>query len=74
MKKSLFLLMAMPFAALLNSCETTGDPTAGGIFWSEKKAQQRLIERQQHLDAVNADTQRKQNSAAAKERQIRSLQ
>lgn len=67
-------LLALPVMAVLNSCETTGDPTAGGIFWSEKKAQQRLADRQDRLDTLNEDTRRKQNSAAAKESQIRSLQ
>jgi len=40
-------------ALTLSSCQTTGDPTQGGLFgWSEGKAQQRLGAR----EAVLRDT------------------
>jgi hypothetical protein len=74
MKKSILILLSLPLAALFSSCQTTGDPNAGGIFWSKDKAQQRLDDRQQHLDDVNYDIRRKQNSAAVKEKKIRSMQ
>ncbi len=43
-------------ALAATGCETTGDPNAGGIFWSEKKAQDRLYARQNELNALNRGT------------------
>lgn len=45
-------------SAGLVGCETTGDPTRGGIFWSENKAQQRLQDKQSSLSAIQSDTSR----------------
>jgi hypothetical protein len=40
------------------SCQTTGDPNRGGIFWSERKANERLDDRRGDLGAIEADTAR----------------
>lgn len=71
--RSLSLILA---ASQLVGCQTTGDPTQGGIFWSETKAKQRLRDKEDTLDAINADTSRvnRQNSrlqnSAARKRQF----
>lgn len=41
MRKQSMLVAVVGGVALLASC--TGDPTRGGIFWSEQKAQERVI-------------------------------
>ena len=41
-------------SVLLAACETTGDPTRGGLFgWSETKAQRRLADREAALDHID---------------------
>jgi len=57
-KISVLLLPLALIASLgLTGCETTGDPRQGGLFgWSENKAQGRIHEREDYLDAVNSDT------------------
>jgi len=52
-----FLLLSL-VAVQCTACQTTGDPTRGGIFWSENKAQDRLQERRSELGAIEADTSR----------------
>ncbi len=48
--KSIVPLAALAASLLLSSCETTGDPTQGGLFgWSQGKANQRISAREQHL-------------------------
>jgi hypothetical protein len=47
----------------LCGCETTGDPHQGGIFWSERKAQERLYQKRAELRAVESDTARKNRSS-----------
>ncbi len=55
------------------SCETTGDPTQGGIFWSENKAQDRLAERQAQLEYTESGTAAANRRSAQTQRQIDSL-
>lgn len=55
-------------AALFTGCETTGNPREGGIFWSERKAQDRIDEREDRLDVIEGDTRRVQR----RNRQLRS--
>ena len=76
MKAMIFfhLFGAVMCLTLLNSCETTGDPSTGGIFWSEAKAQQRLADRQNHLDQLDSQTGKTNRSSAYKEQQIKSMQ
>jgi len=54
--KSFYL--ALPLLALsLTSCETTGDPTQGGLFgWSQNQADQRIAERRDALYDIQSDT------------------
>jgi outer membrane biogenesis lipoprotein LolB len=43
---------------LLPGCAVTGDPTQGGIFWSETQAQERLASRQATLNSLENQTHR----------------
>ncbi|HEX8296001.1 MAG TPA: hypothetical protein VF593_06845 [Chthoniobacteraceae bacterium] len=71
MKKLLALLALSSGAVLFVGCETTGDPNAGGIFWSERKAQQRLADREQRLDDIDHDTSRVKRRNRRMENQLR---
>ncbi len=56
-------LAVVVMALTLSSCETTGDPTQGGLFgWSEGKAQQRLGEREAVLQDTRNATGSVENS------------
>ena len=51
------ILLSLGTTLLLTSCETTGDPSQGGLFgWSSNKADQRSAALQQHLQDVDSDT------------------
>ena len=52
------LLAGTTVIVLLSGCETTGDPRSGGLFWSEKKAQDRLAGRTQELQSTQRTAQR----------------
>jgi hypothetical protein len=56
MKKFLLLAILAGTGFAFTGCETTGDPTKGGIFWSEPKAQDRLYQRGAALDQIQSDT------------------
>lgn len=57
--KTLGILLLAGLALLSSTgCETTGDPNSGGIFWSERKAQGRLAERERRLGRTEGDTAR----------------
>lgn len=61
-------LIFLPLAStlLLTSCQTTGDPTQGGLFgWSSSKADQRSAALNQHLHDVDADTAYQKGRSAA---------
>lgn len=77
MKTSFIRLATLGFASLstvlLSSCDVTGDPSTGGIFWSENKAQGRLAERQDKLERVESQTGRTQRKSAETQRQIDAL-
>ena len=59
---------------LVTACETTGDPSTGGIFWSEQKAQGRLADRQNKLETIERRTGQTQRRSAETQRKIDSLQ
>ena len=59
---------------LLAGCETTGDPSTGGIFWSERIAQGRLAERQNKLEHVEKQTHQTNRKSAETKRKIDDLQ
>lgn len=67
------LLITISIAGILTSCQTTGDPSAGGIFWSEKNAQQRLDQKQSELDRLQNKTKAAHEATQAREKTIRSL-
>jgi len=77
MKTSFIRLATLGFASLstvlLSSCDVTGDPSTGGIFWSENKAQGRLAERQDKLERVESQTARTHRKSAETQRQIDAL-
>ncbi len=53
-KKILFLFLAVA----MTGCQTTGDPTKGGLFgWSEKKADKRQEDMKQNLKAEEREGQ-----------------
>ena len=67
MKKLIATLFIAAIACpMLGGCETTGDPNQGGIFWSERKAQDRLAEREATLQREN----RTANRAEAANREL----
>jgi hypothetical protein len=68
------LACASTATLLLSGCETTGDPSTGGIFWSERKAQGRLAERQSKLEHVERQTGQTNRKSAETQRKIDSLQ
>ena len=51
--KHLSALLAGLF--LFTGCTTTGNPKEGGIFWSPKKADERISERQQKIQRAEED-------------------
>lgn len=60
------LLLTLGAISLLTSCETTGDPNQGGLFgWSQGKADQRIEERERHLEYLDRENayQRGRSSA-----------
>ena len=66
---SIRLIIAAAALQCFTSCETTGNPNEGGIFWSERKAQDRLNARESQLSSVERSTAR-QDSAAARRRRM----
>lgn len=57
MKKIPALIMAAVCALVLPSCETTGDPTEGGLFgWSSSKFDQRIADKERTLNNIERDT------------------
>lgn len=71
--RSLILASASVATLACTSCATTGDPSTGGIFWSENKAQDRLAERQGRLEQIERQTGKTQRKSAETQRQIDAL-
>lgn len=67
------LALASAAAIACTSCATTGDPSTGGIFWSENKAQDRLAERQDKLESIESRTNQTNRKSAETQRQIDAL-
>ena len=74
MNKSILLALIAGLGFSLTGCETTGDPTQGGIFWSESKAQDRLRQREDTLDQIHSDTSRVKHRNRELEQQVDSNQ
>ena len=68
--KSAALLGLAAAQLTLTGCVTNGDPTTGGIFWSERANNQRLQGMQSELDAINADNARQLRKQKALESQL----
>lgn len=83
------LLLAGCMSCLLVACETTGDPTQGGLFgWSETKAieRQQALRRQLEITTAGHDAERErqqslqarrsslQRDVAARDQQLRVLE
>ncbi len=67
MKHLSLILLA---AAVLTSCETTGDPNQGGLFgWSQGKGNDRLAVREQRLSELERDNAYQQGRTQELERQ-----
>jgi hypothetical protein len=65
---SLLSLAAVGASLLLTSCETTGDPNAGGLFgWSQSKANYRLQEREQRLNQLERSNAYQEGRSSALE-------
>jgi hypothetical protein len=59
---------AVVFCWLTAGCETTGDPTQGGLFgWSESKAQERQREREARVAGAEAELSNEENRQHALE-------
>ncbi len=62
------LILTLGAISLLTSCETTGDPTQGGLFgWSQGKANQRIDEREQHLQHLDRENSYQRGRSSALE-------
>ncbi|MFV1995512.1 MAG: hypothetical protein ACC661_08745 [Verrucomicrobiales bacterium] len=71
----IFAALSLVGMALLSSCQTTGDPTQGGLFgWSESKAQHRIYQQERYLQDTEADTARVQRDNRALESQVHDQQ
>ncbi len=72
---SILSLAAVAASLCLTSCETTGDPTQGGLFgWSQSKANVRQYELEDRLNAVERDNARQAGRSDALESQLRRKQ
>ena len=69
MKTRLLLLVCC--CAGLCGCQTTGDPTQGGLFgWSQKKADARLAEREETLSQTQETARQEEQKAGALHREV----
>jgi hypothetical protein len=68
------LASAATATLLIAACETTGDPSQGGIFWSQQKADVRLHERQNKLEHIERQTKHTEHKSAETQRKIDELQ
>jgi hypothetical protein len=71
--RAAILALASTATFLSASCATTGDPSTGGIFWSETKAQDRLAERQGRLEQIERRTGQTERKSAQTQQQIDAL-
>ncbi|MDZ4405008.1 hypothetical protein [Prosthecobacter sp.] len=67
MTHTLLSCLLLSFCAMtLTSCETTGDPSQGGLFgWSQSKADVRIDQRRRelhHLEGDNYSQKQRSNS------------
>ncbi len=68
------IIMLLPLAAALTSCETTGDPNQGGYWnWSEKKAVARQDALSGELRGINEEGDRLKSRRSSLQSQRASL-
>jgi hypothetical protein len=73
--KTIPALLLAACALSLASCNTTGDPTEGGLFgWSESKFDQRINEKRHTLNNIEQDTYQQNRRASALRSDIRNEQ
>ena len=66
MKALRWLGGAMALCGMVAGCQTTGDPTQGGLFgWSESKAQERQRERQTRVVGAEEELSNEENQQRA---------
>jgi len=64
-------LVLLLVCAVLCGCQTTGDPTQGGLFgWSERKAEERQAEREETLSREQQTMQEEQRREAGLRREV----
>lgn len=71
------LAAILPAAAALSlvSCETTGDPTEGGLFgWSQSKFDERIYQKERTLHNIEQDTYQQHRRADSLRSDIRDEQ
>jgi len=81
MPKLLILVLAAAIVFAVSGCATTGDPNAGGIFWSESKAKQRqdemraaLHQEQRRGAELQDEKQRLENEISELQRKIKEME
>lgn len=68
------IVSLLPVVSLaLSSCATTGDPSTGGIFWSEAKNQDRLADKQNRLEHAESGTRSANRRSDETQRRIDAL-
>lgn len=66
--KKILVLLFMGCLLAMTGCETTGDPSKGGLWgWSEDKAQQRISEREGQKTSLESEQQAEAARTAALE-------
>jgi chromosome segregation ATPase len=67
------LVLVAATAITFSGCEATGDPRAGGIFWSETKARQRIAVKQSEKRQAEREAASAEARVARLQDEIRSL-
>src|SRR3954447_17448691 len=67
------LFLSAATVITFSGCETTGDPRAGGIFWSETKARQRIAAKQSERLQAKREAVSEHAKLARLESEIKSL-
>jgi hypothetical protein len=73
--KTIPALFLAAFALSLPSCNTTGDPTEGGLFgWSQSKFDERIYQKERTLHSIEQDTYQQNRRADSLRSDIRDEQ
>lgn len=74
LKHTILSVLLVVVLFLVTGCATTGDPTKGGIFWSQEKADQRRMALENDLGRAQAEGYRLSSETAALEYKGKKLQ